>query len=441
MAIRGNLNEASLPDVLQLLAMGSKTGTLSLTVDRSLGTICFEGGRICYAAIANRRLDIEDAVFAMFKWTHGFFSFEPGVHPPAGASLVSVDPQALLLEGARRVDEWSLIEKKIPSFEIVFALDRQQLLRNRIALTDEQHTLLPLIDGSRDVNALMRASNLGEFALGKALFGLLSGAFIVAVGTREPERPVVAESVIAEHRNLGIAFYKARMYSDCAREFRRITQLRPDDSSAAFYLGLVALRDGRWTDAASSFQRAAASTPQTAAVLVNVAYAYERLGQYEKARLALDQVVARASRPVPLAHLGLASLALQRGDLDAASTALELSRTAWGGSTPPAAWFHYAGVEALLRGDAERAAALLAGGVARYPTSAILLNNLSVAQEACGRFEDARRSVERAAQTDCAMPQLFRNLGDALGREGRAAEAQQAYMRAAAASASGLAAR
>ena len=35
-----------------------------------------------------------------------------------------INPESLLLEGARRVDEWSLIEKKIPSFDLVFAVDR-----------------------------------------------------------------------------------------------------------------------------------------------------------------------------------------------------------------------------------------------------------------------------------------------------------------------------
>ena len=435
MAIRGNLNEASLPDVLQLLAMGSKTGTLSLNESGLTGTICFENGRICHAAVAGRSLGTEDAVFVMFKWNHGLFSFEPGVQPPEGAEKISLDPQGLLLEGARRVDEWSLIEKKIPSFDIVFALDRQQLLRNSIALSEEQQKLLPLIDGFRDVHALMRVSKLGEFDMGKALFGLLSGAFLVPVGYRTEEQPVVAENVIGEHRNLGIAFYRARMYSDAAREFKRITELRPNDGSAAFYLGLIALRESRWNDAVTSFQRAAVSAPRASAVLINMSYAYERLGQIEKARLALDLVISRANRAEPLAHLGLASLALQRGDLDVAAGQLESARAAWGGHTPPAAWFHYAGLEASMRGNAERAAELLNAGVGSYPSSAVLLNNLSVAQEASGNFDGARRSVERAAQTDCVMPQLYRNLGDALGRQGRAEEAQAAYTRAAMASA------
>lgn len=435
MAIRGNLNEASLPDVLQLLAMGSKTGTLSLSESGLSGMICFENGRICHAAVSGRALGTEDSVFVMFKWNHGLFSFEPGVQPPEGAEKISLDPQGLLLEGARRVDEWSLIEKKIPTFDVVFALDRQQLLRNSIGLTEEQQKLLPLIDGFRDVNALMKVSKLGEFDTGKALFGLLSGGFLVTVGYRPSGQAMIPESVIGEHRNLGIAFYKARMYSDAAREFKRITELRPNDGSAAFYLGLIALRESRWNDAVTAFQRAAVSAPRASAVLINMAYAYERLGQIEKARLALDLVISRAQRPEPLAHLGLASLAVQRGDLDGASHALESARAAWGGSTPPPAWFHYAGIEASMRGNIERAAELLMDGVSSYPSSAVLLNNLSVAQEALGNFEGARRSVERAAQTDCAMPQLYRNLGDALGRQGRAEEAKAAYTRAAMASA------
>jgi tetratricopeptide (TPR) repeat protein len=324
----------------------------------------------------------------MFKWNDGSFSFDPGVPPPPGSRLVSVDPQALLLEGARRVDEWSLIEKKLPSFDVVFALDRQQLLRNSIALTDEQQRLLPLIDGYRDVHELMKVSKLGEFDIGKALFGLLSGAFLVTVGTRS-DQSITPESVITEHRNLGIAFYKARMYSDAAREFKRMSELRPNDASAAFYLGLIALRENRWNDAATCFQRAAVSAPRTTAVLVNMAYAYERLGQLGKARLALEQVVTKSSRPEPVAHVGLASLALQKGDLDTAANALAGARAAWAAHTPSAAWYHYAGLEAIMRGDPERAVTVLSEGAARYPGSAVLLSNLSVAQEACGSFDDA----------------------------------------------------
>ena len=55
MAIRGSLREASLPDVLQLLALGKKTGCLSIAHKSNFGSIYFTQGRICYASIVNRR--------------------------------------------------------------------------------------------------------------------------------------------------------------------------------------------------------------------------------------------------------------------------------------------------------------------------------------------------------------------------------------------------
>jgi hypothetical protein len=45
MAIKGSLREASLPDVLQLLAMGQKTGCLSVTDRNNFGYIYFDRGR------------------------------------------------------------------------------------------------------------------------------------------------------------------------------------------------------------------------------------------------------------------------------------------------------------------------------------------------------------------------------------------------------------
>src|SRR5438876_5264424 len=55
MAIKGSLKEASLPDVLQLLAMGKKTGCLSVTHRNNFGYVFFDKGRISYASIVNRR--------------------------------------------------------------------------------------------------------------------------------------------------------------------------------------------------------------------------------------------------------------------------------------------------------------------------------------------------------------------------------------------------
>src|SRR5258708_29557713 len=55
MAIRGSLKEASLPDVLQLLAMGKKTGCLSVGHRGSFGYIFFDRGKISYAVFCLKK--------------------------------------------------------------------------------------------------------------------------------------------------------------------------------------------------------------------------------------------------------------------------------------------------------------------------------------------------------------------------------------------------
>src|ERR1043166_3185459 len=235
MAIKGSLKEASLPDVLQLLAMGRKSGCLSVTHRSNFGYIYFDKGRISYASIVNRRdrlgdllvkngvisteqlqaaisaqvrrrdrrlgellMDmghlshdalaqhireqIEEAVYFLFTWNQGTFNFEPGVESDEKEFLVSINPESLLLEGARRVDEWTLVEKKIPSFDIVFEIDRPRLSRAEVELSDEQRKLLELVDGRRDVQQIVDASGLVEFEVGKLLYGLMTAGYLHRIG-------------------------------------------------------------------------------------------------------------------------------------------------------------------------------------------------------------------------------------------------------------------
>src|SRR5918997_5877522 len=208
MAIKGSLKEASLPDVIQLLFLGRRTGCLALADQHNFGTIYLDEGQIVYASIVNRRdrlgdillrkgritaqqlqqaieaqdgdrqhklgeilvglgtisrteledymrLQIEEAVYYLFTWTSGTFNFEAGVRPEREDFLVRINPEYLLLEGARRVDEGGLIEKEVSSFDLIFAVDATHLGESAPELSPEQRALVPLIDGTRDVAQLV----------------------------------------------------------------------------------------------------------------------------------------------------------------------------------------------------------------------------------------------------------------------------------------------
>jgi len=483
MAIKGSLREASLPDVLQLLAMGQKTGCLSVADRSSFGTVYFSRGRISYASIVNRRdrlgdilvknglitqqeldsaiqaqtrqrdkrlgeilieqkiltreelhryirLQIEEAVYFLFTWTQGTFSFEADVLPDERDFLVSINPESLLLEGARRVDEWSLIEKKIPSFDIIFELDRTKLAASDAELTMEQEQLVPLVDGRRDVAALVDESGLGEFEVGKALYGLATAGFLHRIGKSKASDAVVREARVEEHRNLGIAFYKTAMYEEATREFRRVAELRPNDGQALFYMALVHLRNDRLPQAEESLREAASQPNAPAAVFHNLAFVLERTGRLDDAQIALEEAVTRGGGTDPRVQIALGIVALRRGQLEEGDALLAAARPLFGKRKPTAPWFHYAALAAALGGDFERAGALVEEALTVHPHVASLHNLNATLLERAGKYRQAIEAAETGLGDDGALPQLHKNLGDCHYRAGQYDRALEAYERA-----------
>jgi tetratricopeptide (TPR) repeat protein len=420
MAIKGSLKEASLPDVLQLLSMGKKTGCLGLSFHDSFGSIYFDSGRICHAAIVNRPLDTENAVYTLFTWTSGTFNFEPGVVPEDGAERVSVDPQSMLLEGARRVDEWSLIEKKIPSFDVVFSIDRPRLTMNRDTLSPEQEALLPLIDGHRDINGLIRDSGLGEFDVGKALYGLLNASFLLPVGRKRTTPTLPRNASPLERRELASALYRAGMHDEALREFRALIE-EAADPVASFHLGLIALRKKEWASAVNAFMSAAPNAPGKTTLLHNLALAYEHLGQLGKAKLVIERALSAGGNSDPLIQLESAVISSHLGDLQSAKVALSEARSLWTSTAPPPVWFHYAARVAAMTDDPDRELLLLSAAAETHPESAVLINNLAAAYLKRGEYAHARDAAERGIAVAPELPQLRRNLAaalDGLARDG-----------------------
>ena len=483
MAIRGSLREASLPDVLQLLALGSKTGCLSVAHRNSFGYVYFDKGRISYASIVNRRdrlgdilvkngvitqaqldtaieaqrlhrdvrlgellvaqgaltrealtahirMQIEEAVYFLFTWTEGTFNFEPDTAPDSQDIIVSINPESLLLEGARRVDEWSLIEKKIPSFDIIFELDLPKLQDTEAELEDNQRRLIELIDGQRDVTQLIEDSGLGEFDVGKALYGLASAGFVHKIGKSRLSQPAISDAKVEEHRNLGVAFYKTGMLEEALREFRRVRDLREEDQAARFYEGLILMRQRAFEDAARTFADAALQPGARPAVHYNLGVALEQLGRFAEAQGALEEALRRGGSKEPRVHTSIGVLALRMGDAEAADAALAQARPLYGTKPPAAPWFHYAALAAAMLGDLPRALLVVDEGIALYPRIAALHNTKAVILERRGDVEGAVEALERGLAEDAGLAQLHKNLGDCLYRSGRYDEAFDAYDRA-----------
>ncbi|MQA89766.1 MAG: DUF4388 domain-containing protein [Gemmatimonas sp.] len=472
MAIRGSLSEASIADVVQLLAIGRKTGCLAVAGRNSLGRIYFDEGIIAHASILNRndrlgdmlvrsrrldpielasalaeqngsegprlgetlvrrglvsaeeiermiRIQIEEAVYTLFTWTRGSFHFEPDELPHPSDIRVALNAENVLLEGARRVDEWALIEKRIPSSEMVFSLDRTHGDPEATSLTDEQRGIIPLLDGSRSVTDIAGEAGLSDFEATKALFGLVQAGYARHEGRKRDPRLDVDVTSLATRRALANALYRARMLTEAEQEFERLAKDDPDDGDARFRLACVHLRLGKHRRAARGLMKSIELSGGWAGGYQNLALALEAQGRLADALLAVEEGLHLEPENRPLL-LSRAILLTRVSDVSAACTAFEkFEAPTAGGTSKPASYYAYSIVALAAVGRLEEAKSRADSGRLSYPRHSAIAVNAAAVAEHLGESAGAERLYRRALELDPNLPQAQRGLAEILVRRGR----------------------
>jgi hypothetical protein len=265
MALEGTIKDFGLPDIFQLIGLQRKTGILTLKNEKESVTVVFENGMVVMADSSAKRLedrlgnvlvkqsklskekledalqtqkatlqrlghiltaanaitpkDLKDAlqvqvsqiVFKVFRWRDGEYHFAPT--DSVDYDRENFNPMSadfILMEGIRMVDEWPIIEKKIPSMDIVFrAVVEPSMIEvglgaddasdgllagpsepkrsaasssNKIRLTPEEERIFLKVDGTRTVQGIIDATGAGEFEVCRILFDLLNRNIISSVG-------------------------------------------------------------------------------------------------------------------------------------------------------------------------------------------------------------------------------------------------------------------
>ncbi len=259
MALEGTIRDFGLPDIFQLIGLQRKTGLLTLTNERDNEsvTITFEGGMVVMADSTARRLEdrlgnvlvkqgkitrerleealalqkqtlqrlghilasasaittkdlrnalqvqISQIVFRVFRWRDGRYQFTPSDNVDYDReNFAPMSTDFILMEGIRMVDEWPIIEKKIPTFDMVFrpvvdpslidvgaaaspddsGPERRQSATGRIRLAPEEERVFRKVDGVRTVQAIIDGTGAGEFEVCRTLFDFLNRNLIAPAG-------------------------------------------------------------------------------------------------------------------------------------------------------------------------------------------------------------------------------------------------------------------
>lgn len=184
MSFQGSLKELPLADIVQLVAVSGKTGMFSLTRGAERGAVYIQGGQITHAKVND--VEGEDAIYALALWNEGQFQFSPGVE--GDTRTITRSNTNLLMEAARRSDEWKILSKKIPTTDAVPQLVCREGLSEPVTLTPMEWLVVTGIDGVRSIEEIARATRLSAFEVAKTLYGLIT-AELVEIRVRAEVRP------------------------------------------------------------------------------------------------------------------------------------------------------------------------------------------------------------------------------------------------------------
>ncbi len=182
MALQGSLSELSLPDVIQLVSVSGKTGVFEVEHGDETGRIYLRDGQIVDASVGALRGD--NAVYEMAIWSEGSFTFNAGEQ--TDTVTIHLSNANLMIEAARRLDEWRVLSRKIPSLDLVPTFTSQDQ-SHQVTLSPYEWILVTRIDGERTIEQIADILHWAAFDVSKLLFGMItSGLVELRSGTDEP---------------------------------------------------------------------------------------------------------------------------------------------------------------------------------------------------------------------------------------------------------------
>ena len=186
MSFQGSIQELPVPDIIQLVSVSGTTGMFTLVRGNERGFIYLKNGQMVHARLGD--LTGEEAIYALAIWSSGEFQFSPGEETDTAS--IEKSNTSLLMEAARRLDEWKVLSRKIPAVDSVPAFLTRDTAEP-VTLSPPEWNLVTRIDGKKTIEELARTVNLSSFDTAKVLYGLITAGLVEmrsrdAVAARQP---------------------------------------------------------------------------------------------------------------------------------------------------------------------------------------------------------------------------------------------------------------
>lgn len=181
MILSGDLRHYHLPDLVRLIVSGRHSGTLTVTDGAQIRTLSFEDGRpVCASCLRHDELpappssteQVLEGLYDLFRWQEGQFTFDQELGCQDWCVPLHLSAEDLILSGCRWVDNWTIIQRMVPSADTVFELGTRFQHLETLALNEAEAHIVAAVDGVKDVTTIARELQLTVFEASRAFYCL-----------------------------------------------------------------------------------------------------------------------------------------------------------------------------------------------------------------------------------------------------------------------------
>lgn len=235
MALKGNLRDFTITQLLNLINLAQKTGVLVIEGQSENATITFRQGKLAYAQtgredgslafilqqtrkisqsqyrlLRERTSQMSDKelglllinagylsqddiltslqshfveiVRRLFTWGEGLFRFDQDVFPADGKITVRIELENLIIEGSRQMREWESLQEEIPSLDMALKVsERPGANMKNINLSVEEWRVISYASPKNTIQQIARTTKLSDLEIRRVVYGLIQAGLVEVV--------------------------------------------------------------------------------------------------------------------------------------------------------------------------------------------------------------------------------------------------------------------
>ncbi|HEY1554589.1 MAG TPA: DUF4388 domain-containing protein [Kofleriaceae bacterium] len=186
----GRVADMPVVDVIQTIEISRKSGLIHFVgIHGRTAAIYFRDGKVIDAEAGT--LQGEDAVYRLLTWSEGEFEVE--FRTVRRREAIATSSQGLLMEGMRRLDEWTRLLEQLPTLTHRFEVDSAELAIRLGDVPDEHNRILRLFDGKRSLLEVIDASAFGDLECLQAISRLYFEGMLLDLDPDQPAKRITGK--------------------------------------------------------------------------------------------------------------------------------------------------------------------------------------------------------------------------------------------------------